>query len=82
LTEWEHTGHGAKACDTTTADFMIDVVGEPRSPWNISAGHVFVNHFVQKMEYNNTQEMHKAIEKAFTNWIRSFRSHHKREVLL
>jgi len=81
LTEWERTGHGAKACDATTADFMIDVAGEPRSPWNISAGHVFIDHFVQKMEYNDTQEMCKAIEKAFTNRIRSFRSCHKCEVL-
>ncbi|KAI9449263.1 hypothetical protein BJY52DRAFT_1227877 [Lactarius psammicola] len=73
-TEWECTGHGARACDATTADFMINIAGEPRSPWNISAGHVFVNHFVQKMEYNDTQEMRKAIERAFTNWIRSFRA--------
>src|SRR6266702_1717604 len=71
------------ACEksTTTADFMINVAGEPRSPWNISAGCVFIDHFVQKMEYNDTQEMRKAIEKAFTNRIRSFRSRHKREVL-
>ncbi|KAI9433637.1 hypothetical protein H4582DRAFT_1783182, partial [Lactarius indigo] len=65
----------------TTAEFMIDIAGEPRSPWNISAGHVFVDHFVQKMEYNDTQEMRQAIERAFTNRIRSFRSRHKREAL-
>ncbi len=61
---------------------MIDIAGEPRSPWNISAGRVFVDHFVQKMEYDDTQEMCKVIERAFTNRIRSLRSHHKCEVLL
>ena len=81
LIEWEHTGHSARACDATTADFMINITGEPRSPWNISAGRVFVDHFVQKMEYDDTQETRKAIEKAFTNRIRSLRSRHKREVL-
>jgi len=81
LIEWEHTGHGARACDATTADFMINITGEPRSPWNISAGRVFVDHFVQKMEYDDTQETRKAIEKAFTNRIRSFRSRHKQEAL-
>jgi hypothetical protein len=65
--QWERTGHGAKACDATTADFMIDIAVEPRSPWNISAGHVFVDYFIQKMGYDDTEEMRKAIEKAFTN---------------
>jgi hypothetical protein len=36
--EWECTGHGAKACDATMADFMIDVAGKLKSLWNVSAG--------------------------------------------
>jgi hypothetical protein len=34
-TEWKRTGQGARACDATPADFMIDVARLPRSPWNI-----------------------------------------------
>ncbi len=65
--EWKCTGQGAKACNTTLANFMIDIAGLPRSPWNISTAWVFMDHFIQKMEYNDTPEMCKAIEKAFTN---------------
>jgi hypothetical protein len=36
--EWKRTGYGAKACNATLTDFMIDIVGTPKSPWNISAG--------------------------------------------
>ena len=81
MTEWENTDHGAKACDATAADFAIDITGEPRSPWNIAAGRVFADHFVQKMEYDDTQGMRKAIEKAFTNQIKSLRSRLKQEAL-
>jgi hypothetical protein len=79
--EWKRTGQGAKACNATPADFMIDVAGLPRSPWNISAARVFTDHFIQKMEYNDTPEMRKAIEKAFTNRIRSLKSRRKKEGL-
>ena len=57
---------------------MINLTEEPRSPWNITAGCVFID---QKMVYNDTQETCKAIEKAFTNWLRSLRSCHKQEAL-
>jgi hypothetical protein len=60
---------------------MFDIVGLPRSPWNISAGRVFTDHFVQKMEYDDTPEMRQEIEKAFTNRIRSLRSRRKQEGL-
>lgn len=79
--EWERTGHGAKACDATTTGFMIDIVGLPRSPWNIAAGRVFTDHFIQKMEYDDTREMRQEIEKAFTNRVRSLRSRRKQEGL-
>ena len=55
--EWKRSGHGAKACDATTTDFMIDIAGLPRSPWNISAGRVFTDYFIQKMKYNDTVEI-------------------------
>src|SRR6202012_4388343 len=70
-----------KACDATAANFAIDIMGEPRSPWNIATGCVFADHFVQKMEYDDTQGMRKAIEKAFTNRIKSLRFPPKKEAL-
>jgi hypothetical protein len=79
--EWERSDHSAKACDATMVDFMIDVVGLPRSPWNIAAGRVFTDHFIQKMGYNDTQEIRQGIEKAFTNRIKSLRARRKKEGL-
>jgi hypothetical protein len=81
--EWKRTGQGARACDATPANFMIDVSGLPRSPWNISAARIFTDHFVQKMdsEYNDTPEIRKKIENAFTNRIRSLKSRRKKEAL-
>ena len=63
MAEWERTGHGAKACDATPADFMINIAGEPRTPWNIAGGCIFTDHFIHKMEYDDTQETCKAVEK-------------------
>src|ERR1700733_13647291 len=80
-TEWKRTGQGAKACDATPADFMVDVVGLPRSPWNVSAARVFTDHFIRKVKYDDTPEMRKTIENAFTNRIRSLKSRRKREGL-
>ena len=79
--EWKRTGHDAKACDATTTDFMIDIAGLPRSPWNISAGRVFTDYFIRKMKYNDTVDIRLEIEKAFTNRIRSLKSRRKREQL-
>ncbi|KAI9436902.1 hypothetical protein H4582DRAFT_2058377 [Lactarius indigo] len=81
MAKWEHTGHGAKACDAMTTDFMINIVGKPKSPWNVTAGRVFAEHLIKKIGYGNTQEMRKAIEKAFSNRIKSLQSHHKRDKL-
>ena len=36
--EWESSGKGARACQSTAADFMVDLVGDPKSVWNVSAG--------------------------------------------
>jgi hypothetical protein len=58
---------------------MIDVAGKPRSPWNISAAQVFTDHLIGKMEYDDTPDMRKKIENAFTNRIRSLRSRRKKE---
>jgi hypothetical protein len=60
-TEWKRTGQGARACDATAANFMIDIVGLPRSPWNTSAAQIFTNHFIWKMKCNDTSEMRKTI---------------------
>jgi hypothetical protein len=79
--EWKHTGHGAKACDATTADFMIDIAGKPKSPWNVSAGRIFVSHLIEKLGYDDTEEMRMAIEKAFSNRIKSLKSRHGRDKL-
>jgi hypothetical protein len=80
-TEWKRTGEGAKACDATPADFMIDIEGLPKSPWNVSAGRVFTDHLIQKMGLNDTQEMRKKVEKAFTSRIKSLKSSCKRKRL-
>ncbi|KAH9055110.1 hypothetical protein EDB83DRAFT_2225394 [Lactarius deliciosus] len=82
MAEWERTGHGAKACDATTTNFMINIAGKPKSPWNVAAGCVFTEHLIEKMGYDNTQEMWKAIEKAFSNQVKSLQLCHKREELL
>lgn len=79
MAEWERTGHGAKACDAIPADFMIDIAGEPRSPWNIAAGRVFTDYLIHKMEYDDTQETRKAVEKAFTSRVKSLKYRRKEE---
>ena len=57
---------------------MIDLAGLPRSPWNISAARVFVDHFIRKMDYDDTPEVRKTIENAFTNRIRSLKLRRKK----
>ena len=79
--EWESSGHGAKACQSTTADFMVDLMGGPKSPWNVSAGRVFTDYFIEKTGRDDTPEMRKAVEKAFTNRVKSLKSHWKRDAL-
>ncbi|KAI9507347.1 hypothetical protein F5148DRAFT_1285321 [Russula earlei] len=65
--QWERTGHGMRACEATASDFMIDIAGTPKSPWN--------------MGYDDTVEMRKAIEKVFCTRVKSLKSHHKSNVL-
>ena len=79
--EWERTGHGAKACNATTTDFMIDVAGKPKSPWNVSVGRVFASHLIEKLDYDDAEEIRKAIEKAFSNRVKSLKSRHERDKL-
>ena len=79
--EWERTGRGAKACDATVTDFTIDVAGKPKSPWNVSAGRVFASHLIEKLDYDDTEEMRNAIEKAFSNRVKSLQSSHRRDKL-
>ena len=74
--EWKRTGYGAKACNATLTDFMIDIAGTPKSPWNISAGRVFTNHIIEKMGYDDVEETRKAIEKAFYTRFKTLKSRH------
>jgi plasmid maintenance system killer protein len=60
---------------------MIDIEGLPKSPWNVSAGRVFTDHLIQKMGFNDTREMRKKVEKAFTSRIKSLKSSRKRKRL-
>ena len=79
--EWKCTGYGVKACNATLTDFMIDIVGTPKSPWNISAGRVFTNHIIEKMGYNDVEETWKAIEKAFYTRFKTLKSRHGKDGL-
>ncbi|KAH8977011.1 hypothetical protein EDB83DRAFT_2327849 [Lactarius deliciosus] len=65
--EWENSGHGVNACETTAADFMVDIAGDPKSPWNTGC--------------DDTSEMRKAIEKAFNSRVKSLKSRWKRDML-
>jgi hypothetical protein len=79
--EWNRTGHGAKACNATTTDFMIDIAGTPKSPWNISAGRVFTGYIIEKMGYDDVEETRKAIEKAFYTRFKSLKLLHNKDGL-
>jgi hypothetical protein len=81
MAEWESSGHGMKACKATTSDFMIDIAGDLKAPWNVSAGQVFANYLIEKMGHNDTLEMWNAIVKAFTNRVKSLKLHAKRDTL-
>ncbi len=81
MSEWESSGHGARACETTTAGFMIDIAGDPKSPWNVSAGRTFTDYFIEKTRRDDTPEMRRAVEMAFDTRIRSLKSRWKRDML-
>ncbi|KAI9443031.1 hypothetical protein H4582DRAFT_1808977 [Lactarius indigo] len=81
MSAWESSGHGATACETTTADFMVDIAGDPKSPWNVSAGRAFTDYFIEKTGRDDTPEMRRAVEKAFDTRIRSLKSRWKRDKL-
>lgn len=80
-TEWERSGHGAKACNATTTGFMIDITGTPKSPWNTSAGRVFTSYVIEKMGYDDEEDMRKAIEKAFYTRFKSLKLLHNKDGL-
>jgi hypothetical protein len=79
--EWESSGNGARACKSTAADFMVDLVGGLKLAWNVSAGRVFADHFIEKTGRNNTSEIRKVVEKAFTNRVKSLKSQWKKDAL-
>jgi hypothetical protein len=71
--EWKRTSQGVNACSATAADFMVDVAGTPKSPWNVSAGRVFTGYIIEKMGYDDVEETRKAIEKAFYTRFKSLK---------
>src|ERR1700754_3674533 len=77
--EWKRTGHGVKACSATATDFMIDIAGTPKSPWNTSAARVFTSYIIEKMIYDDIEETRKAIEKAFYTRFKSLKSSHNKD---
>ncbi|KAH9022221.1 hypothetical protein EDB85DRAFT_2151902 [Lactarius pseudohatsudake] len=79
--EWENSGHGVNTCETTAADFMVDIAGDPKSPWNVSAGRAFAVYLIEKAGRDDTPEMRKVIEKAFNSRVKSLKSHWKRDML-
>ncbi len=79
--EWERTGRGAKACNAMTTDFMIDIVGALKSPWNVSAGRAFSGHLIKKIGCDDTEEMRMAIEKVFCNRVKGLKTQYKRDGL-
>ena len=79
--EWESSGNGAKACQSTVTDFMVDLEGGPKSAWNVSAGRVFADYFIEKTRRDDTPEMRKVVEKAFANRVKSLKSQRKTDAL-
>ncbi|KAH9079134.1 hypothetical protein EDB83DRAFT_2215999, partial [Lactarius deliciosus] len=65
----------------TAADFMVDIAGDPKSPWNVSASQAFTVYLIEKTGHDNTSEMRKAIEKAFNGRVKSLKSRWKRDML-
>ena len=60
---------------------MVDLVGDPKSAWNVSASRVFADHFIEKTGRDDTPEIRKAVEKAFTNRVKSLKSRWKKDAL-
>ncbi|KAI9443057.1 hypothetical protein H4582DRAFT_1808873 [Lactarius indigo] len=65
----------------TAVDFMVDIAGDPKSPWNVSASRAFAVYLIEKTGCDDTSEMQKAIEKAFNSRIKSLKSRWKRDML-
>ncbi len=80
-TEWDRTNKGTKACDATPADFMIHIAGTPKSSWNTSAGWAFTDHFIEKMNYNDTPKVRQKIANGFATRIKSLKVRHQKEGL-
>jgi hypothetical protein len=81
IAKWESTNQGTKACEATPADFMIHLAGDPKSPWNVSAGRVFADYLIKKTGRDDTPEMRKSIEKAFITRVKSLKCQLKRDAL-
>lgn len=59
---------------------MIDVVGTPKSPWNVSAGRAFTSYLIEKMGYDDVEEMRKIIETAFFTRVKGLKSLYNRDL--
>ena len=60
---------------------MVDLVGGPKLAWNVSAGRVFADYLIEKTARDDTPEIRKAVEMAFTNRVRSLKSRQKKDAL-
>jgi len=60
---------------------MVDVVGTPKSPWNVSAGRAFTSYLIEKMGYDDVEEMRKMVERAFSTRAKGLKSLYNRDLL-
>jgi len=60
---------------------MIYLAGDPKSPWNVSAGRVLADYLIKKTGRDNMPEMWKLIEKAFITRVRGLKCRFKKDTL-
>lgn len=73
---WEAGNEGATTppCCTITT-FRFDILGFPKSPWNLSAARVFCQSFIPDAE--RSPETIKVVTKAFISRIKTLRQNYK-----
>jgi hypothetical protein len=55
-------------------NFQIDVIGGPRSPWNVSAALVFTENYLQTKDLPDSDA--KAVKEAFFTRVKSIKQEH------
>ncbi|KDQ53072.1 hypothetical protein JAAARDRAFT_50036 [Jaapia argillacea MUCL 33604] len=66
---WMASDGAEVACEADS--FRIDILGTPRSPWNISAGHIFAATLISANGYPDTEDVVEQIQHAFATRIKS-----------